>query len=86
MLPPGAHAGRHGAELLNAALSVPGFCGTEHFGINEVLRLTGYGCVLKNRKNNYPFAEEEMYGYKKDKVLEIYHDSKPSILQKVGIK
>ena len=41
---------------------------------------------MKNRKNNYPFAEEEMYGYKKDKVLEIYHDSKPSILQKVGIK
>lgn len=42
--------------------------------------------LMKNRKNNYPFAEEEMYGYKKDKVLEIYHDSKPSILQKVGIK
>lgn len=42
--------------------------------------------LMKNKKNKYPFAEEEMYGYKKDKVLEIYHDSKPSILQKVGIK
>ncbi len=42
--------------------------------------------IMKNKKNKYPFAEEEMYGYKKDKVLEIYKDSKPSLLQKVGIK
>ncbi len=42
--------------------------------------------IMKRRDNGYPFAEAEMYGYKKDKVLAIWKDSKPSILQKVGIK
>ena len=42
--------------------------------------------IMKNRTNHYPFAEAEMYGYKKEKVLKIWKDSKQSILQKVGIK
>lgn len=42
--------------------------------------------IMKNRTNNYPFAEEEMYGYKKDKVMAIYNDITPSLLQKLGIK
>ncbi|MCD7918801.1 MAG: HXXEE domain-containing protein [Clostridiales bacterium] len=42
--------------------------------------------LMRNRKNPYPFAEEEMYGYKKEKVLEIWRDSKPSLLQRVGLK
>ncbi len=42
--------------------------------------------LMKSRKSQYPFAEEEMYGYKKEKVLEIWKDSKLSILQKLGIQ
>lgn len=42
--------------------------------------------IMKKRANNYPFTEKEMYGYKKDKVLEIWKDGKQSLLQKVGIK
>ena len=42
--------------------------------------------IMKSKKSRYPFAEEEMYGYKKEKVLEIWKDSKLSILQKLGIQ
>ncbi len=42
--------------------------------------------LMRNRKTRYPFAEEEMFGYKKDKILKLYNSSKPSIVEKLGIK
>ncbi len=42
--------------------------------------------IMKNKNNRYPFAEEEMYGYKKEKVIAIWKDGNPSILQRVGIR
>lgn len=42
--------------------------------------------LMRNRECRYPFAEEEMYGYKKEKVLEIWQDDEPSLLQKIGLK
>ncbi|MBE6026511.1 MAG: HXXEE domain-containing protein [Clostridiales bacterium] len=42
--------------------------------------------IFKTRNNNYPFEEEEMYGYAKDKILALYNSKEPSIIQKLGIK
>lgn len=42
--------------------------------------------IMKKKTNTYPFAEEELFGYKKQKVLTIWKDEKPSILQRIGIK
>lgn len=42
--------------------------------------------LLKKKQNLYPFDPNEMYGYGKKKVLKIYADPKPSLLQKIGIK
>ncbi len=54
--------------------------------ISMIICFIGPVFIMKSKTNKYPFAEEEMYGYKKDKVLAIWKDSKQSFLQKVGIK
>ena len=54
--------------------------------ISMIICFIGPVFIMKKRNNNYPFAENEMYGYKKDRVLEIWNDEKSSIIQKIGIK
>ncbi len=41
--------------------------------------------TMRDRKTPYAFAKEEMFGYAKDKILEIYNNGKPSIIEKLGI-
>ncbi len=40
---------------------------------------------MRSRTSKYPFAQEEMFGYKKDEILKIYNNGEPSIIEKVGI-
>lgn len=51
-----------------------------------VIVFIGPVLLWRNRDNHYPFDEEEMFGYRKEKILQIYHHSKePSIFEKLGI-
>lgn len=41
--------------------------------------------ILRTRNSGYPFQQDEMYGYAKEKVLSLYHSKEKSLLQKLGI-
>lgn len=41
--------------------------------------------VLRSRKSRYPFQEEELYGYAKEKVMQLYNSDEKSLLEKLGI-
>ncbi len=41
--------------------------------------------ATRSRSTPYAFDEEEMFGYKKEEVLEIYNNGKPSLLERLGL-